>query len=188
MQPPRDPILRAIWRIAQAKDLTSQERLALLALWRVLGDERKPVGPGLLAFLIGTTPQHARNILKRLKTEGYLDGRGKANAGRGKCAVRWLTRKAGLPKARKRGSGGPVSRGRKGDQALPRKGDQALPLTKGSDMRVRTRGSDRTQARPAEGEDGQGPMLRITEHWPSYGPPGAPPGANAATAGGEPGP
>lgn len=106
-------MLRAIRRIWSTDGLTQQERVALLVLWRFLGDERKPIGPRLLGFLVGVSQGRAKQLLARLRREKFIGCAGQAKAGRGHVGVRWITKKLPLPSAKKRGAGAPPS-GEKG--------------------------------------------------------------------------
>jgi len=99
---PSDPVLRAIWTVNQTGGLTLLERMALLALWRYLGKERKPIGGALLARLIHTTTGTARVILKRLRSKGLVGSDGSRKQKTGKAATRWLTDKIQWPDAKAR--------------------------------------------------------------------------------------
>jgi|GEM_PF-4605742 len=104
---PRDPVLRAIWRVSIADDLTPTERMALLALWRYLRGERKPIGPALLAGLIGVKRDTARLVLRALRRKGYIGCAGNRQRKTGKAAERWLTDRIKWPTT-KRKVGAPI--------------------------------------------------------------------------------
>lgn len=101
IQAPRDPILRAIWKVGQAADLTPQERLAYLALWRYLGSDTKPLGAALLGKLLSLSTTRAADIFSSLQRKGYLNSTGKfqSQGGRTSRADRGLTEKLSLPKS-----------------------------------------------------------------------------------------
>jgi hypothetical protein len=96
--PPKDPVLRAIHFVGQAKDLTPTEKYVLLALWRFLGSEAKPIGPSLVAHLTGTKPSHAKKVLHGLLIKGYITSSGKWASGLQRTATRQLTDKIKWPK------------------------------------------------------------------------------------------
>ena len=104
MKPPRDPFLRAIYRVCRVEGLRPTEKLAMLALWRYLGGDRKSIGPSLLAELIGTTRGYAKNLLARLRSHGFIGSTGKRSKGTGKVAVRWLTGKIKWPLLKGKGA------------------------------------------------------------------------------------
>ncbi len=107
MTPPRDPVLGAIWRVGLT-ELSPSERLVLLTLWRLLGTKQKPIGPGLVAALVGIKRDTARIILRRLRKAGYIAGRGERETG--KVTTRWLTDKIQWPTGgRHLGMGVPTS-------------------------------------------------------------------------------
>ncbi|MCK4343218.1 MAG: hypothetical protein KAY37_16010 [Phycisphaerae bacterium] len=92
-----------------ADDLTPTERIALLALWRYLHGERKPIGPALLAGLIGVARDTARIILRDLRHKGYVGCDGSRERKTGKAAERWLTDHIKWPASkRKVGTGIPT--------------------------------------------------------------------------------
>ena len=101
--PPCDPYLRAIYTVGQCEDLTPTERLALLALWRYLGSDRKCVGPSLLAGWLGIHRTHGKTVLWRLQKKGYIGSSGTAGRGVQPLATRWITDKSQLPRVKKRG-------------------------------------------------------------------------------------
>jgi hypothetical protein len=101
--PPRDPVLRAIWRVGLAPDLTPTERIALLVLWRFLGRARKPIGPGLVAAVLNCPRNTAGILLKRLRAKGYIGSDGSRKRKSGKAATRWLTDKLAWPFAKPEG-------------------------------------------------------------------------------------
>lgn len=101
IQPPRDPFLRAVWRVRQADDLTPTQQLALLALWRLLQSGPKQIGAGLLARLIGVSISTAKDIFSALQRNGYIKSNGKFRAGRQDRATRELTGRLQLPTERK---------------------------------------------------------------------------------------
>ena len=98
LQPPRDPVLRAIWKVRQADDLTPTQQLALLSLWRLLHSGPKQIGAGLLAALIGVSKGGGKNIFSVLQQKGYIKSNGKFRDGRQDRAWRELTGKLGLPR------------------------------------------------------------------------------------------
>ncbi|MCH8852820.1 MAG: hypothetical protein IID41_09250 [Planctomycetes bacterium] len=100
LQPPRDPFLRAIWKVRQVDDLTSTQQLALLVLWRLLHNGPRQIGAGLLAALMGISTGNARNNLSVLQQRGYIKSSGKFREGRQSRATRELTSKLALPKDR----------------------------------------------------------------------------------------
>ena len=91
--PPEDPYLRAVWKVRQAKDLSSTQQLALLALWRLLRRKPKKIGAGLLAQLIGLEKGTAKNIFSVLQQRGYIKSDGRYRSGRQERALRELTGK-----------------------------------------------------------------------------------------------
>ncbi len=146
MTPPRDPVLRAIYLVGKASGLTPTERLVLLALWRYLGKERKPIGPGLLADLVGTTRDTARNHLKSLRQKGYVGSSGSRGKKTGKVAERWLARKVSWPpKTARVGSGNPTPHGKGVGSGNPRGVGSGDPSKVGSgdtaDLGVRQAGA-----------------------------------------------
>lgn len=101
LRPPHDPVLRAIWRVC-SEDLSNQERLGLLILWRLLGKDKKPLGASLFAKLLNTSYARAKNILTKLQQLGYITSDGQFSAGLSKRASRALTKKAKLPTGKTR--------------------------------------------------------------------------------------
>ena len=101
IQPPRDPYLRAIWKVRQVDELTPTQQLALLALWRLLRNGPKQIGAGLLAALIGVSVSTAKDIFSALQRKGYIKSNGKFRTGRQDRATRELTGKLALPTQRK---------------------------------------------------------------------------------------
>ena len=101
IQPPRDPVLRAIWRVC-SEDLSNQERLGLLILWRLLGEDEKPLGASLFAKLLNTSYARAKNILTKLQRLKYITSDGQFSAGLSKRATRAMTKKAKLPAGKTR--------------------------------------------------------------------------------------
>lgn len=102
LQPPKDPILRALWRVCSSEDLSNQERLGLLILWRLLGPDEKPIGASLFAKLLNTSYARAKNILTKLQQLNYITSDGHFSAGLSKRARRAMTRKAKLPTGKTR--------------------------------------------------------------------------------------
>ena len=123
MTPPRNPFLRAIWRVGQCDDLTPLERITLLALWRYLGGDRKPIGPSLVASLIWTSATHAKSLMRRLREKGYIGSDGRRGNVRRWTANRWITKKAQLPRPR----GLPGPRSKNDERGLRRPRDGANP-------------------------------------------------------------
>ena len=93
IQPPRDPFLRVLWKINHAPDLTHQERLAYLVLWRVLAGTEKRIGAALVAALLNTSTSQAANVLASLQRKGYIESDGSNSGGQKKRANRKLTGK-----------------------------------------------------------------------------------------------
>lgn len=132
MKPPRNRVLRAMWRSRQLPGLSPLASNALFTIWAFGCDEPKPFGPTMLAYLINTTAANAKQILKRLRKLGYIETHGQSRSGRGRVASRQLTAKAKMPPRTKNGTMNPATIG-KGAQRLPQKGAQALPMTYGQD-------------------------------------------------------
>lgn len=114
MTPPRDPFLRAIWQVRSKTDLTPLQQMALLTLWRYLGDKERQIGAVLLAELLGVPVGTAKNIFSQLQRAGYLASDGKFSRRFHKRATRRLTNKLRLPRlGSKKSSADDRSAGRK---------------------------------------------------------------------------
>ena len=101
IQAPRDPILRALWQVSHAADLTPQEKLAYLVLWRYLKSSEKPLGAALFGRLLGISSTRGADIFSSLQRKGYLNSTGKfrLQGGHTTRAERSLTGKLSLPKS-----------------------------------------------------------------------------------------
>ena len=92
IQPPKDPLLRAIWRVRCA-DLSPTEQLALLALGRVLKNGAREIGASLLAALLNIPVGTAKNILTTLRAKGFITSDGTFSRQHHRRATRSLTAK-----------------------------------------------------------------------------------------------
>lgn len=163
MTEPRDPFLRAIHRVGLAADATPTERLALLALWRFLGRERKAVGPRLLAHLVGTSATGAKWLLYRLQAKGYVKSSGARSTG--VVAVRQLTRKVRWPGKGRKSVAGTTYFG--GDESVAGTTAKSVAGTS-TDQGVRQVRPSRltrtdTPAGVEKPEEPNGPMLKIAD-------------------------